>query len=68
MASFHRYTLRIPGITLTQAASLFSTNARATRCASSAEAQVLSTTILSVIVSFFDVPLDLLAKEDYKRM
>ena len=53
MASFQRYTLRTPGITLTQAASLFSTSARATRCASSAEAQVLSTTILSVIIAKF---------------
>jgi hypothetical protein len=47
---------------------------RATRCASSAEAQVVSTTILSVIIfsaheaSFFAVPLDLLTKEDYKQM
>jgi hypothetical protein len=61
---------------LTQAASRFSTNACAIRCASSVEAQALSTTILSVILgppfldpaSFFAVPLDLLAKEDYKRM
>jgi hypothetical protein len=29
---------------------------------------VLSTTILSVIASFFAVALDLFAKEDYKQM
>jgi hypothetical protein len=54
---------------LTQAASLFSTSARASSLRLLGEAQVLSTTILSVIMaSFFAVPLDLSAKEDYKQM
>jgi hypothetical protein len=60
--------LRTPGIKLTQAASLFSISARASRCASSVDPQVLSTTILSVMASFFVIALDLFAKEDYKRM
>ena len=52
----------------THAANLLSTNAHASRWASWGDPQVLNTTILSVIASFFAVPLDLFAKEDYKQM
>jgi hypothetical protein len=53
---------------LTQAASRFSTSERAIRSASSADPQVLNTTILSVIEYFFSRPLDLSVKQDYKQM
>src|SRR5690242_9930930 len=59
--------LRTPGTMFTQAASRFSTTLRAIRSASSAEAHVLITAILSVMVVFFAIPLDLLTKEDYKQ-
>ena len=50
MAPFQWYTLTVPGVAATHAASRASTSPRAMRRASFSEPQVLRTTILSVIV------------------